>query len=105
MTESKHRYFVPAALGFFELSLVDCGHGEYEIDRTPVVAWEMIGGDDDSPCCAYPVTVDSESPVHSSTPVLAPDGRVRIALDATYPNEEAWFKDASAKARRKVEAR
>jgi hypothetical protein len=105
MTESKHRYFVPAAPGFWELGLVDCGHGEYEADRVPIVAWEMIEGDDKSPYAAYPVTTEGEGAHRASTPILQPDGRVRIALDMTYANEEDWLKDASAKARAKVKAR
>jgi hypothetical protein len=40
-SNNKQRYFVPAAPGFWELSLVDRGEGEYEADRIPIVAWEM----------------------------------------------------------------
>lgn len=62
MTESKRPQLIPAAPDFWELSLVDCGGGEYETSCAPVVAWEMVVDDTSSdgnpPCYAYPVTTE-----------------------------------------------
>ena len=42
MTETKRRYFIPAAPGFWELTYLDAASGGPEATREPVVAWEMI---------------------------------------------------------------
>jgi hypothetical protein len=103
MTANKQRYFVPAAPGFWELSLVDCGNGEYEAERTPIIAWEMVAdaalSDGDSLYYAYPVTIEGERTHRASTPILEPEGRVRIACDTTYFSAQDWLRAASAEAR------
>jgi hypothetical protein len=99
---SSKTYFVPAAPGFWELYLVGRDNSEYEAGRTPVVAWQMLtddaASDDDPFYYADPVTIEYGRTRRVSTPILCPDGRVRIAGDATYSSEDAWLKAAAAKA-------
>jgi hypothetical protein len=53
------------------------------VDRLPVVAWSIDEG------CAYPVTLDERRSDFSS--VLIPDGRVVVALDTIYADEQTWL--------------
>jgi hypothetical protein len=100
---SNQPYFVPAAPGFWELDLVDCDPGEYEASRTPIVAWQMLtddaASDDDPLYYADPVTLEYGRTHRASTPILGPDGCVRIAGATTYSSEQDWLKAAAAKAR------
>jgi hypothetical protein len=88
---------------------VNCGGGEYETSRVPVVAWEMVVDDTSSdgnpPYYAYPVTTEGGCTHRVHGPILGPDGRVRIAEGCTYDSEENWLKEASAKFRAKMEVR
>jgi hypothetical protein len=97
------RYFVPASPGWFVLSLMEGpGDGEYAIERTPVVAWEMAPLDEEDEYHGFwgaLVTTDWEGERGMSRPILGPDGRVRLACEVLYDNEAAWLKHAAAEAR------
>jgi hypothetical protein len=104
VTETRQRYFIPAALGFWELNYLGAASGGPEATREPVVAWEMIddGASGDAHVhYAHPVTTFGEVTHRGHNPILGPDGCVRVAGDATYDSEEIWLKDAMAKDRLK----
>jgi hypothetical protein len=100
VTEAK-RYFVRANPGYWVLELVrDPANDGFAIERTPVVAWEMIphvDKDSDHPCFVYPVTTDDDYDERVRLPVLGPDGCVRITGTETFDTEQDWLKHAIEK--------